>query len=42
LNIAGGCCGTTPEHIEAIARSVSAYRPRHRNDPLFAGLREAA
>jgi 5-methyltetrahydrofolate--homocysteine methyltransferase len=38
LNIAGGCCGTTPEHIAAIARRVSAYRPRHRHDPLFSGL----
>jgi 5-methyltetrahydrofolate--homocysteine methyltransferase len=28
LNIAGGCCGTTPEHIEAIAKAVSPYRPR--------------
>jgi 5-methyltetrahydrofolate--homocysteine methyltransferase len=42
LNIAGGCCGTTPAHIEAIAQRVSAYRPRSRNDPLFAGLKEAA
>ena len=38
LNIAGGCCGTTPEHIAEIARRVSAYRPRTRQDPLFAGL----
>jgi len=38
LNIAGGCCGTTPEHIAAIARQVSAYRPRARCDPLFAPL----
>ncbi len=38
LNIAGGCCGTTPEHIAEIARRVSAYRPRHRADPLFAPL----
>jgi 5-methyltetrahydrofolate--homocysteine methyltransferase len=38
LNIAGGCCGTTPEHIAAIAQRVSAYRPRHRQDPLFSGL----
>jgi 5-methyltetrahydrofolate--homocysteine methyltransferase len=38
LNIAGGCCGTTPEHIAAIARRVAAYRPRHRRDPLFTGL----
>jgi 5-methyltetrahydrofolate--homocysteine methyltransferase len=38
LNLAGGCCGTTPEHIAAIAKRVGAYRPRHRADPLFAGL----
>ena len=38
LNLAGGCCGTTPEHIAAIAKSVGAYRPRHRADPLFGGL----
>ncbi len=38
LNIAGGCCGTTPEHIAEIARRVSAYRPRTRHDPLFTGL----
>ncbi len=43
LNIAGGCCGTTPEHIAAIARRVAAYRPRDRRDPLFTGLlRQAA
>jgi 5-methyltetrahydrofolate--homocysteine methyltransferase len=35
LNIAGGCCGTTPEHIADIARRVSAYRPRGLHDPLF-------
>ena len=28
LNIAGGCCGTTPDHVAAIAAQVSAYRPR--------------
>jgi 5-methyltetrahydrofolate--homocysteine methyltransferase len=38
LNIAGGCCGTTPEHIAAIARRVGAYRPRHRHDPLLSHL----
>jgi 5-methyltetrahydrofolate--homocysteine methyltransferase len=42
LNIAGGCCGTTPEHIAEIARRVSAYRPRSLHDPLFASLAEAA
>ncbi len=38
LNIAGGCCGTTPEHIAAIAQRVGSYRPRSRHDPLFSGL----
>jgi 5-methyltetrahydrofolate--homocysteine methyltransferase len=38
LNIAGGCCGTTPEHIAEIARRVSAYRPRGKADPLFTSL----
>ena len=38
LNIAGGCCGTTPEHIAAIARRVSAYRPRATHDRLFSSL----
>jgi len=38
LNIAGGCCGTTPEHIAAIARRVGAYRPRTTQDRLFSGL----
>ncbi|MBN8201301.1 MULTISPECIES: methionine synthase [Bacillaceae] len=29
LNIVGGCCGTTPEHIQAIAESVENYKPRN-------------
>ncbi len=28
LNIAGGCCGTTPAHIAAIAQRVGRYQPR--------------
>jgi 5-methyltetrahydrofolate--homocysteine methyltransferase len=28
INIVGGCCGTTPEHIAAIAELVEAYEPR--------------
>ena len=28
LNIVGGCCGTTPEHIGAIAEAVTNLRPR--------------
>jgi 5-methyltetrahydrofolate--homocysteine methyltransferase len=33
LNIAGGCCGTTPEHIAAIADAVADKAPRHPADP---------
>ncbi len=29
LNIAGGCCGTTPEHIHAIGRAIAGREPRH-------------
>ena len=28
LNIVGGCCGTTPSHIKAIAEAVAQYKPR--------------
>lgn len=28
LNIVGGCCGSTPEHIKAIAEAVAKYPPR--------------
>ena len=28
LNMVGGCCGTTPEHIRAIVRGVAGLRPR--------------
>ncbi|MBE2243707.1 MAG: homocysteine S-methyltransferase family protein [Burkholderiaceae bacterium] len=31
LNIAGGCCGTTPEHIAQIAERVGRYAPRCRH-----------
>jgi 5-methyltetrahydrofolate--homocysteine methyltransferase len=40
LNIAGGCCGTTPEHIAAIRARVSKYRPRALREPLFTALLE--
>ena len=37
LNIIGGCCGSAPEHIAAIARAVAKYPPRqspeHPQDP---------
>ncbi|MBD8161888.1 methionine synthase [Erwinia persicina] len=28
LNIVGGCCGTTPEHIAAMARAIDGVAPR--------------
>ncbi|WP_213297868.1 homocysteine S-methyltransferase family protein [Paraburkholderia sacchari] len=28
VNVAGGCCGTTPEHIAAIARALAEIKPR--------------
>jgi len=28
LNIVGGCCGTTPEHIQAIAQMAKQHAPR--------------
>lgn len=32
LNMAGGCCGSTPEHIGAIAEAVAGKPPRQRPD----------
>lgn len=29
VNIIGGCCGTTPEHIKAIAEVAAKYQPRN-------------
>ena len=29
INIAGGCCGNTPEHIAAIAKALEGVAPRH-------------
>ncbi|WP_343487621.1 homocysteine S-methyltransferase family protein [Allomuricauda sp. d1] len=28
VNIVGGCCGTTPEHIKAISELADGYKPR--------------
>jgi 5-methyltetrahydrofolate--homocysteine methyltransferase len=33
LNLVGGCCGTTPEHIQAIAQAIDPYQPRHLAHP---------
>ncbi|NMH71019.1 methionine synthase [Bacillus sp. RO3] len=32
LNLVGGCCGTTPDHIRALSESVSGLPPRKPND----------
>jgi 5-methyltetrahydrofolate--homocysteine methyltransferase len=42
LNIAGGCCGTTPAHIAQIAQRVGAYRPRCLHERPFSSLLEPA
>ncbi|WP_415184538.1 homocysteine S-methyltransferase family protein [Phaeovulum sp.] len=38
VNIVGGCCGTTPDHIRAIAEAVAPYAPRavHTAEPALA------
>ncbi|WP_107727869.1 methionine synthase [Desmospora activa] len=37
LNMAGGCCGTTPEHIRALAEALRHKKPRAENrEPLTA------
>ena len=42
VNIVGGCCGSTPEHIRAIAAKVYGRQPRQLQDssqlPWLAGL----
>jgi len=31
LNIIGGCCGTTPDHIKVISELASKYKPRNKD-----------
>jgi 5-methyltetrahydrofolate--homocysteine methyltransferase len=41
LNMAGGCCGTTAEHIRAIAEKLKDYQPRtlaNRHGHVVSGL----
>ncbi len=33
VNIVGGCCGTTPEHIKVIAELAAKYKPRKVHSP---------
>jgi 5-methyltetrahydrofolate--homocysteine methyltransferase len=36
INLVGGCCGTTPDHIKAIAEKVTSLQPRRLPDVLVA------
>jgi 5-methyltetrahydrofolate--homocysteine methyltransferase len=42
LNVVGGCCGTTPEHVEAVVASVRGQSPRglspKSDQPRFSGM----
>ena len=42
INICGGCCGTSPEHIKAIAQALENIKPRplpkQKSKHTFAGL----
>ncbi len=41
LNIAGGCCGTTPDHIRALAEALKHYKPRQKygsHPPAVSGI----
>ncbi|MGO0060691.1 methionine synthase [Brevibacillus fluminis] len=38
LNVAGGCCGTTPEHIRAIAEAMKHIKPRGKARPHAAAV----
>jgi 5-methyltetrahydrofolate--homocysteine methyltransferase len=44
LNLVGGCCGTSPDHIRAIAKAVAGIAPRKPAQPdglaRFSGLEE--
>nr|KAF6395490.1 5-methyltetrahydrofolate-homocysteine methyltransferase [Rousettus aegyptiacus] len=37
VNIVGGCCGTTPDHIREIAEAVKNYKPRVPPATVFEG-----
>lgn len=41
-SLAGGCCGTNPEHIRAIRRAVKALQPARRADVSSASLKVTA
>ncbi|MEL6756081.1 MAG: homocysteine S-methyltransferase family protein, partial [Pseudomonadota bacterium] len=42
VNIIGGCCGTTPDHVKALAKMIEGLAPREiapsKNTMRLAGL----
>jgi 5-methyltetrahydrofolate--homocysteine methyltransferase len=41
INIAGGCCGTTPDHIRAMAETLKNFKPRQNtgtHPPAVSGI----
>jgi 5-methyltetrahydrofolate--homocysteine methyltransferase len=42
VNVVGGCCGTTPEHVTAIVRAIDGLAPREipgpSHNPHFSGM----
>lgn len=35
INIIGGCCGTSPAHIQAIAQAATKYEPRKNDTEIY-------
>ena len=46
VNVVGGCCGSTPDHIAAIARAVRGETPHKKRPPIewasFSGLEQVS
>jgi 5-methyltetrahydrofolate--homocysteine methyltransferase len=38
INVVGGCCGTTPEHIRLLAQKVHGFKAPHRPDNIEPSL----
>ena len=38
VNIIGGCCGTTPEHIKAMKSALTSLKPREQQEERDMGL----
>jgi methionine synthase I (cobalamin-dependent)/5,10-methylenetetrahydrofolate reductase len=41
VRILGGCCGTSPEHIHALAEAVRGLKPQHAVKPASVGAKPA-